>query len=452
MEAAGIKTDDRPTIVRWQVFGLAFATSVLLYLHRYAFGFVKPTLKEEWGLNTTELGQLDSAFSVCYSLFQFPLAIVADGLGVQFVLTVLMLTWLAGLGLTAGATSFRTMSVAQTTMGIGQSAVYACLSRIARTWYPPAIRTTVQGAVGVLAGRRGALGAGLVFSAFLIGVLRLDWRTALWLFVSVGFVHMVLFAIVFRNSPHGHHGVNAAELRVIEGDGAAGSVAASAVVERMGVVATLRSTTPRSLINLICLCVQSILSTFADNIYSNWIPLFVFEVYHLKYKEMGIYSSLPLLGGALAGLVGGILNDYAISRTGNRRWSRVGVAFAGKGMAAVLISVALLFYDRPYVFCLFLFFVKFFGDWSLTTSLGVVTDIGGRATASVFGFNNSVAGIGSIAAPLVFGYVADHYGWRMVFVIVAVTYGLCALSWLVIDCTIPVVNESRDCSHLGPAR
>ena len=75
---------------------------------------------------------------------------------------------------------------------------------------------------------------------------------------------------------------------------------------------------------------------------------------------------------------------------------------------------------------MFLFFVKFFGDWSLATSLGVVTDIGGRATASVFGFNNSVAGIGSIAAPLAFGYIADHYGWPAVFVTVAVTYVLCA--------------------------
>ena len=196
--------------------------------------------------------------------------------------------------------------------------------------------------------------------------------------------------------------------------------------------------------NLGCLCVQSILSTFADNIYSNWVPLFVAEVYHLKYKEMGIYSSLPLLGGAIAGLVGGILNDYAIARTGNRRWSRGGVAFAGKATAALLTSAALFFYDSPHVFCGFLFFVKFFGDWSLATSLGVVTDIGGKATASVFGFNNAVAGIGSITAPLAFGYIADRYGWPAVFVTVAVTYALCAMSWLVIDCTIPVVDESRE--------
>src|SRR3954451_12368901 len=51
------------------------------------------------------------------------------------------------------------------------------------------------------------------------------------------------------------------------------------------------------------------------------------------------------------------------------------------------------------------------------------------------------AGLGLIAAPIVFGYVADHYGWQLEFITVGVTYVLNALSWLVIDCTITVVSE-----------
>ena len=126
---------------------------------------------------------------------------------------------------------------------------------------------------------------------------------------------------------------------------------------------------------------------------------------------MGIYSSLPLLGGAIAGMAGGVLNDWCIAATGNRRWSRSGIAATGKGLAAVLLLVALSWYDNPYVFCGFLFAVKLVGDWSITTSWGVVTDIGGRVTASVFAFNNAVAGIGFIVAPVLFGYLAQHYGW-----------------------------------------
>jgi MFS family permease len=119
----------------------------------------------------------------------------------------------------------------------------------------------------------------------------------------------------------------------------------------------------------------------------------------------------------------------------------------GKGLAAVLLLTALIWYENPYVFCGFLFAVKFFGDWSLATSWGVITDIGGRATASVFAFNNAVAGIGFIAAPVLFGYLAQHYGWPAVFITVAITYVLCALSWLAIDCTIPMVGDANANPH-----
>lgn len=429
----------RPTNVRWTVFSFSFSISALLYLHRYAFGFMKPILSKEWGLTATELGELDGVFSACYTMFQFPLAILADGLGVHLVLTVLILVWCSGLAVLGSASSVKALWYGQAILGTGQSAVYACLSRIGRTWFPPAIRTTLQGAVGVTAGRLGALLSSLVFATLLLGVFGMTTRTAIGILVAVGVVNALLFALTFRNSPRRHPAVNVAELQLIEGCNSVTAPAAG----RMSVGKMLRSMTPRSMVNVGCLCVQSILSTVADNIYSNWIPLFLVQVHHLEYKKMGVSSALPLLGGAIAGLVGGVLNDRAISWTRNRRWSRVAVAFVGKGMAAVLIFTALLFYEQPYVFCLFLFFVKLFGDWSLATTWGVVTDIGGRATASMFAFNNSIAGLGQIAAPLAYGYLVDNFGWRPVIMAVGVTYVLCALSWLAIDCTIPVIDESK---------
>ncbi len=425
------------------MFSLAFGTSALLYLHRYVFAFIKPTLAKEWELSNTELGKIDSAFSVCYAVFQFPLAIGADAFGVHLVLTVLFCVWCSGLGMMAWAPSAKWMWYAQSMLGMGQSAVYACLSRIARTWFPPAVRTTLQGMVGISAGRLGALSSSLVFMSLLLGVCGLNWRTAIWILVSVGVMQMLLFASLFRNLPRQHPRVNDAEVRLIEGAMRPDADLRAQPVERMTVRQMLKSMSPRSLVNLTCLTLQSMLSTFADNIFASWIPQFLDQVHHLEFKQMGIYAALPLLGGALAGLLGGALNDYLIAITGNRRWSRVGVAIAGKGVAAILLFFALKFYDRPYEFCVCLFFVKLFSDCSLTTSWGVITDIGGRATASVFALSNSIAGIGLITAPIVFGYVADHHGWRAVFITVAITYALCAVIWLTIDCTIPVLQESK---------
>ena len=435
---------EKPTKVRWIIFVMLFGTSWLLYVHRYIFSFIKPQIAEEFELTNAQLGALDSAFSASYSLFQFPLGIAADLAGVALILPILIVLWCAGLAMHAWAPSMTAMWWARLTFGAGQSAVFANLNRAGRSWFPYRIRTTLQGLVGVLAGRLGGLSAALVFGYLLLGVFELEWRTAVLLLAVIGVGLAAIYVWIYRNRARGHPWVNQAEVDLLEaGPDSATDTVVEGQPKKVPFDIFLRQlfARPRALINLVFINLQSILSTFADNIYSNWIPLFLFQVYALKFKEMGIYAALPLAGGALGGFLGGFLNDFIIAKTGNRRWARSGVACSGKGMAAILLFTAMLYYDQPYVFCGFLFFVKLFGDWSLTTLWGTVTDIGGRATASVFSFNNAVAGVGSIAAPIIFGFIADESGWRWVFITAGVAYVLCAVSWLFINCTIPMTDE-----------
>lgn len=424
------------TRIYWLVFLLSCQTSWLFTLHRYAFSLIKGRLMEEWSLNKAEIGLIDSGFAIFYSIFQFPAGMAADLFGVRLVLSSLIVIWSVGLALHAWAPGSRELWYARAILGIGQSGALACLNRVSRQWFPAAVRSTLQGLAAITAGRLGGLSANLLFLTVLIGYCGLDWRSAILLFAALGGGQALLFALLFRNTPREHPWANAAEAELI----ASGSGPQTA---KISVTQMLRGLAPNAFLNFAALNIQTILSTFADNIFSNWIPLFLLTVHHLKDKEMGVYSALPLLGGALGGALGGVLNDWLIVRLGDRCWARRIVAIAGKGTAAVLIVAALGWYEQPYRFCVILFFVKFFSDWSLTTAWSVGTDIGGRATASVFAFNNAVAGIGSIGAPAVIGYVAEHAGWTMVFYLVGVTYALCALSWFAIDCTRSLMREEE---------
>eukprot|EP00913_Durusdinium_trenchii_P023417 g21995.t1 len=306
-------------------------------------------------------------------------------------------------------------------------------------------------------GRLGAMSANILFAAVLIGMLELAWRDALYLLALVGLLHGCTFLFAFREYPGRHPWVNPAEAALIDPqsaarsrtsdrpDGESEADAEPPKKPRMSFSEMLRQMSPRSILNLFCISLTSTLSTIADNIYSSWIPLFLAETHGLKFKEMGFYSALPLLGGACGGAYGGYLNDRLMGRWKNRRWVRSGIGAFGKGTAGVLIVAALLTsYDNPYRFCIFLFFVKFFADIGLATRWGTVSDVGGKATASVFGFNNAIACIGAVLAPLLYGYVADHYNWLTVFVIGGVMYGLCALSWLLINSTIPLLRDDAE--------
>ena len=441
-----------PTNVRRTVFLLGFGTSWMLYLHRYTFALIKPKLAEEWGVGKDELGILDSVFSTCYTTAQLPLGVLGDLAGAHLVLTVLILVWSIGLAMHALAPSTTMLWWARATLGVGQSAVFAALNRVTRTWFPTSTRATVQGFIGVFAGRFGGLSANLLFGFLLVGYFEIPWRMAIYIFAGMGIAQALAFATLFRNSPRRHPRTNAAEVALITGETSSETEAPSTKPAKLERREMLQRMSPRSILNLVALNIQSILSTVADNIYSNWIPLFLAEVHALKFQEMGLYSSLPLLGGALGGALGGWLNDTILKQTGNRRWTRTGIALTGKGLAGVVLLVALLTtYDNPYVFCSMLFLVKFFGDWSLTTSWATISDIGGKATATVFALNNSIAGIGAILAPLMYGYVAEYSDWKTVFFIACGAYFLCALSWLLVNCTIPILRDEtpilRDETH-----
>lgn len=448
----------KPTSIRWVVFTLACGTSWLLYFHRYVFALIKPIIVEEWGLENSQLGFLDSTFALFYTGLQIPLGLAADLLGVHIVLTVLGLVGSIGLALHAWAPTPDELWYARALLGGGQSAVFACLSRVTRNWFPEAQRTTVQGWVAVFFGRIGGLSCNLIVGGILLGLCKFDWRVVVYFMAILGVVQVLLFFLLFRNSPIQHPSVNQAEVALIEGrhpnsdenEFETEEVKKTDEPPPLTIREMFRQMSPRSLVNLVLLNIQTILSTLADNVFSAWIPLFLFNVHGLDvfngldFMKVGIYSALPLLGGAIGGAIGGWLNDVMIRRTGNRRWTRSLVGFCGKGMAGILLLVALLFYDDPLSFCIMLFFVKLFSDSSLTTTWGVVTDIGGKKSATVFAYNNSVAGTGAIIAPIMYGFISQHYGWVPVFQTACVTYLVCAASWLLINCTIPIVAETSD--------
>jgi ACS family glucarate transporter-like MFS transporter len=174
-------------------------------------------------------------------------------------------------------------------------------------------------------------------------------------------------------------------------------------------------------------------STFADMLYVFWIPSFLVDGKGLDRVDMGWFAMLPLLGGAVGGVVGGILNDTFRRITGGSRWARSGVAFTGKFLAAVLIVASLAIRDGRLVMVLLLA-CKFFGDWSLPTQWGTITDIAGKGAGTVFGIVNTVGSIGGFVAGPVLGYLKETLGWEGLFVGVGTAYLVAAVCWLFIDC------------------
>jgi sugar phosphate permease len=413
-----------PPRVRWLILSLACAASWLLYLHRYSWGVLKPAFRREHpDLTDTEVGWLDAAFNAAYALGQIPGGLAGDAFGPRAILTALILLWsLAATGV-AWASGFWGLFGARASFGLAQAGAYPVLSKGTRTWFPLSVRTSVQGLVTAL-GRVGAACSSLLLATLLMGLLGMSWQAALWVLAAPGVAVAVAFWVATRDGPREHPWTDPA---------GRGSLGAGPPPPVAGPGPALRWS-GASLVTLGMLLLYSFASTFQDQLYVFWIPSFLVEGRGLDMEEMGLYTTLPLLGGAVGAILGGVLNDALLRATGHRRWARSGVGFTGKFLAAILVLVSVHVADGRLAMVV-LFAARVFGDWGLATLWGAITDTAGRASGTVFGLVNAFGALGGFLAGPALGSLKQHHGWEGLFLGVALLCLLSAFCWLFIDCT-----------------
>ena len=425
----------RPTKVRWMVFALACTTSWMLYLHRYSWGVIKSDIQTEFGMTNEQLGWLDAARSLAYAAMQIPSGLAGDVSGPALVLPVIIAAWSLVLGGMMFGVGYRSFLLIHVLFGATQAGAYPNLNKASRSWFPLSVRTTMQGFIASFAGRVGGACAALIVGTLLMGRLGLKWRAAMLCLTAGGIVFAVVFRLLFRNSPAEHPWSNEAERQLVE-EGESTPAAGAKVALRFS---------PMVLLSFSFLLLHMFFSAAADQLYPNWIPLFLEQEKGLSKTAMGIFASLPLWGGALGGMTAGILNDVLIRRLGSRRWARRLVGMSGKLIAAGLVLVSINI-ESAYSMMAVLGVAKFFTDWSQPTVWGTVTDISGPAAGRIFGTVNMVGSLGgSVIAPI-FGRMLDHIGWNAVFFSVAGMYLAAGLTWLVIDPTKRLVAEKAESS------
>jgi sugar phosphate permease len=435
----------RPTRVRWLIFVLACAASWLLYLHRYSWGIVKPSFSgENPGLSPVDLGLLDSAFLATYAIGQVPAGVAGDRFGPRIMLSVLTLlgsVTAVGVAWTGG---FWRLFGARAAFGLAQAGVYPALNKITRTWFPLATRTSVQGAITAM-GRLGAACASLIIATFLMEELDLSWQTALMVLTTPGVILAVAFWLALRDSPSDHPWTNEAEQTLIAGplpkplDSAAIREGEPPFRPVPPAPAPLELT-GASLFSLAMLLAYTFTSTFQDQFYVYWLPSFLQDGKGLAVGTMGLFAPLPLIGGAVGSVVGGVLNDVLIRQIGSRRWARSVVAFTGKFVAAALVIVSMQVADGRLTMVVLLG-ARVFSDWSLPTQWAAVTDMGGKAAATLFGVVNMVGIFGGVVAGPLFGLLKEQYGWDGMFFGVAAMCAVSAMCWLFIDCTRRLMGD-----------
>ena len=448
----------RPTRVRYGVLGFACALATITYLDRFCLGTVMVNIEREFGLSPIQTGWLLGGFALAYSLFEVPSGWLGDVYGPKRTLLRIVLWWslfatLTGLiwpfSLDLGfvvVTGFGALVVVQFLFGAGEAGAFPNISRTFHNWFPVTERGFAQGAVW-MAGRLGGGITALVVTALVFQRTQADgsvivyWRHVFWIFGVVGVCWCIGFWLWFRDRPEQHPGVNEAELAYIN----AGRPAQAAHTSHAN-VPWKRLFTNR---NLWILCLMYFCGAYGWYFNLQRLPKYLEEEYQVTVASHGFWlSSLlkgaPLLLGALACLLGGVLTDLFIRRTGNRKWGRRLFGVVGHGVCA-LCWFAALFCTSPIAFVACVALAAFWNDLTMGSAWASCLDIGGKFSGIVAGCMNTIGNLGGFVAGVAGGMVLQQFeeklGWRINFISYGAAYVVAVFLWMAFDATKPVVLE-----------
>ncbi len=430
------------TNVRWLIFAISVITSFLLYLHRYTYQLIRPSLISDYKFTDDKLGYIESAFYWPYALGQLPSGAICDMFGAHLFVGGGIIVWSLMLLAFALTGNIWLLGISRGLFGAAQSGTYPSLAKVTRVWFPAKNRTFIQGCVASFGGRFGAALCPFLFYGLLM--TGMTWQWVLAVFAIVGVLFGVVFLIFFRSSPAEDSRVNEAErILIAEGQPPPKDAAAAPSIPLSRLAGS---------VTLWIFAVQQFCNAGADTIFVLHLPSYFKATLGLDMKkdptQLAIFVSMPLLAGALGGLFAGYLNDWLIGRTGNRRWVRSGVAFAGNLIACGMILLVMR-QVNPWAVAAGLMATKFFTDWTQPTCWGACTDIGGRYSATVVGLINMAGNLGAATMPLVFGFVLTMYtttqivngeevatrDYRPILMIGGLLFLISAACWLLVDCT-----------------
>lgn len=424
----------RATRVRYLVLAVACSLAVLTYVQRQGFVAGTPYIKQDLGLDDEQMGYLASVWLVAYGLFQVPGGLLGDRLGARRLLTVLVLGW----SLTAGAVAltaalppggwvaFAALVVLRFLFGAFQGGGFPGLARVIADWVPARRRGFAQGLVWTFSRLGGAAAPLLV--VWLITDVFAGWAAPTWLLAGLGLLWCACFWPWFRDRPEQMRQVNAAERALLEAD-------RPPAPARPAPLPWARFLASR---NVWGLSLMYGFVGFAGNFITSLLPLYLRDYLRLSDGDTAWISGLPLACGVVSCLLGGVLSDWLIRRTGSRKWGRRLVGGTALALAGLSCLTALGAHEVWLV--AFSFSAWFFcSDLTMGPAWASCADVGERYAGTLSGaMNMTGAFLGAVGMALA-GRLLHRGLADVMFVVFACSYALAAVCWLAVDVTKPLV-------------
>ncbi|HSA00202.1 MAG TPA: MFS transporter [Candidatus Paceibacterota bacterium] len=394
---------------RWRIFAITWLAYAGFYLCRKNLSVVMPLMASEQGYSNLQLADVLFGFSLLYALGQFGFGLLADRFGSRAVVGFGMLLAVASNVLMGWASAVVWLALFACLNGAGQSAGWPGLVKNMAPWFVRRERGVIMAwwTTNYVVG--GVVGS--VFATYVVTnswlLPQWGWRRGFWIPAFVLLLITVAYTALGRNRP-----ADAGLPRIVESDEEKPGRSSSpeAISPRIPAAAGQG----RMLLDweVWTVALGAMFCKVTRYSFLFWLPLYLTQHSSYGVGEAGYTSSLFELCGFGGALLGGYFSDKVMQ---SRRLPVAAMMMFGLGFLCWLHPLFATWGRLGIAISIGLIGIMNYGPDTLLQG-AASQDIGARwGVGKTSGFIDGVSSVGQLFSAYMVGYVAQKYGWNVVF-------------------------------------
>ncbi|HWR39489.1 MAG TPA: MFS transporter [Patescibacteria group bacterium] len=418
----------KPTNFRWKLAVLMFLISFIAYMDRVNLSVATPVIMQEFGFSKMDMGIMQTAFFIGYSVLQVPGGMMAEYFGHRLIVTLAVIWWSIFTALTAFGSGFTSFLVIRSLFGIGEGPVFPAFNNFVYRWFNKAEKAT---------GFSFTLGGAFIGPVFGPAVtvalmMAFGWRSVFVIFGAAGLVLAAAWYFLAASSPRNSRFVNEAELKHIE-------EGVDLSQEEKKEMAPWKDFITSG--QFWAIGIQYFITDYIMYVFLAWLPLYLMEAQKFSLAKMGIAASFPWALLCILTFASGYISDKLVAKGLPKAQARTIFGVAGLVICCVALYLGAVATEPTMnVFWLTISL----GSLGLTfsASWAACIDIGGKFSGSVSGWMNFWGNIGGVAAPTVTAWVATTYGWQTAILVTAASAVIGIVAWVAVKPDVPLRQKN----------
>lgn len=294
--------------LRWYIISLIGLATVINYIDRGAINFMWPYIYKDFGIadgdSKNALALITTFFMIAYAIGQTVTGKMMDAIGTRLGMVVSIIGWSISIALHALAKSILSFNIFRFLLGISEAGNWPGATKSNAEWFPAKERAIAQGIFGAGASLGSVVAAPVIAGLF----LAFGWKVTFVVIAVLGFLWIIPWLLINKNTPDKHPWITAAEQEhILQGQATvqAGNTTATTVY------------TWRQLLQFKNTWGIITSRFFIDPVwwlFVTWLPTFLKEQYQFDMKQIGAFAWVPYLFAAIGGLAGGFFSSSQIKK------------------------------------------------------------------------------------------------------------------------------------------